>query len=497
MDLSLYQSGENRKELEMALDHYQSDKLKLQAAKFLISNMYLHFHREVKFTRQNNKTVDFNVFEFESGELISKAIDSIRNIPGIKFRNEIISDTQSISSEELIDHIDLAFEVWKNKSWASHLSFDQFCEFILPYRAYREPIESWRDDLSQRYSWLNDSIGKIGNDPVEVCTIVNNELRSWLKFDWDRGSKTLHDQGISEILQNKHGKCVDLVVMATCAMRAQGIPVAIDEAPHWAHRAYGHTWNVVLNKDGVCIPFGGAEKNPGEHDAILSYVKVGKIFRNCFARQPGNLLEQVDDVQNVPPLFYRVNLKDVTQEYVDVGNILLNDLKLKTDPDDEVAYICIYNGGQWRPIYWSSLDGNNAEFKNMDKNNVLYLPATYSNGRVNPVGKPFVYTKSEEIETIQNAGRYYKEVILKYNNKMFDETLRDGSVRDYPIKKDYRYRLAYWDDKWVYLNSQTADTSYLICKNVPKGTLYKLEYLDYGNTGQRPFILNNGEQEFL
>ena len=41
------------------------------------------------------------------------------------------------------------------------------------------------------------------------------------------------------------------------------------------------------------------------------------------------------------------------------------------------------------------------------------------------------------------------------------------------------------------------NTSYIQYENVPKGALYKLEYLDYGNTGQRPFIMKNGIQEFL
>ncbi len=254
-----------------------------------------------------------------------------------------------------------------------------------------------------------------------------------------------------------------------------GIPVAIDEAPRWGHRAYGHTWNVVLDKNGKCIPFGGAEKNPGEHDAILDYVKVGKIFRNRFARQPGNLLEVVDDIQNIPPLFYRMNLEDVTHEYVKVGNVLLDDLEVESD--DKIAYICLYNGAKWRPIHWSLLERKNAEFMSMDKNNFLYLPATYKNEMVFPIGEPFVFTKSGEIKGIHTTGELHKELIMTHCNKMFDETLRDGSVREYPVKKDYRYRLAYWKDNWIYLQSQTADTSYVKYTNVPKGALYKLEYL--------------------
>lgn len=43
LDRSLSQAGDNRKELEAVLLHYQNDTLKQQAARFLIENMDAHY----------------------------------------------------------------------------------------------------------------------------------------------------------------------------------------------------------------------------------------------------------------------------------------------------------------------------------------------------------------------------------------------------------------------------------------------------------------------
>lgn len=60
---------------------------------------------------------------------------------------EKIYDSKIITADYLIENIDLSFEVWKKYPWNKHLSFDDFCEFILPYRIANEPLSNWQKKI--------------------------------------------------------------------------------------------------------------------------------------------------------------------------------------------------------------------------------------------------------------------------------------------------------------------------------------------------------------
>ena len=55
-----------------------------------------------------------------------------------------VYDCHVIKAEYLIENIDLAFAAWQKRPWRHSLSFDEFCEWILPYRIGDEPLENWR-----------------------------------------------------------------------------------------------------------------------------------------------------------------------------------------------------------------------------------------------------------------------------------------------------------------------------------------------------------------
>lgn len=44
----------------------------------------------------------------------------------------------------LIQNIDLAFKVWKERPWNKNLCFEDFCELILPCRIANEKLSDWR-----------------------------------------------------------------------------------------------------------------------------------------------------------------------------------------------------------------------------------------------------------------------------------------------------------------------------------------------------------------
>ena len=87
-----------------------------------------------------------------------------------------VYDAQVITSNYLIENIDLAFKVWKKYPWNRSLDFDDFCEFILPYRIDNEPLSSWRKLYYEHYTPILDSLYH-GEDVVYACRMVCGELK--------------------------------------------------------------------------------------------------------------------------------------------------------------------------------------------------------------------------------------------------------------------------------------------------------------------------------
>jgi hypothetical protein len=58
-------------------------------------------------------------------------------------------DLHIISADYLIDNIDRAFDDWQNGNWATHLNFEEFCEYLLPYKvAECQSFDNWREYFS-------------------------------------------------------------------------------------------------------------------------------------------------------------------------------------------------------------------------------------------------------------------------------------------------------------------------------------------------------------
>jgi hypothetical protein len=112
------------------------DTLKLKAALFLIENMGERYTNDSKELRLYYNFLD-SLFKNEKD---FNRLDSIYKnytlkLPYIAQRR--LPDKKYIKANYLIKNIDEAFESWK-KPWARHLSFEQFCEFLLPYRVHDE-----------------------------------------------------------------------------------------------------------------------------------------------------------------------------------------------------------------------------------------------------------------------------------------------------------------------------------------------------------------------
>ena len=75
----------------------------------------------------------------------------------------------------------------------------------------------------------------------------------------------------------------DYAYLAVYAMRAAGIPVAIEFVPHWENENGAHIFNIVYDNDSTFHDFLGAEKNPDEH-LIQFHNTFPKVYRKTFGK---------------------------------------------------------------------------------------------------------------------------------------------------------------------------------------------------------------------
>ena len=466
----LEKSGTNRPELEKVIDEFQSkeDALKLEAAYFLIGNMEDKGYAGFEVSDSGNNIIGFRALDYSDYNSMTHAWDSIVKVRGKlhQQRIEFIYDYEIISAEYLINNINQAFEVWEKKPWTKFLNFDQFCEYILPYRSTNEPLEDWRSHFEQDYSWLKDSIQDV-NNPTEACALINDEIKSWFRFD-PRFYEHATDLGLTELVEGKMGRCEDMTNLAIYAMRANGVPVMSDFTPYWAKSGNNHAWNAVMGADEKIVIFMGGEANPGHYK--LNQAKA-KVYRKTFALQPGSLASILKENEEAPHYINRNGIVDVTREYVPISDVELQ-LETAIPAGQRFAYICVFNTGEWKAIHWSFIgDDKKVKFTDMG-NDIAYLPAYYVDGKIIPAGKQFILTEEGETEFNEPGSDGITIDLISTTKRVTRETT--DHVEEVFLKAGETFELFYWDGEWISVGKQKASGKPLNFNNVPSGTMYWL-----------------------
>ena len=169
LEVALNHAGDNRMELEEVLLHYEEDTLKHRAAKFLIENMPYHFSAVETMVSPEGKEYYPDITRFDGKESVKRHCDSLFAV-GYRVRKQHVFDIRTLTADYLIDQIDLAFEAW-GKPWAREVSFDDFCRYVLPYRAENEAVCNIRKQLMDTYIPLLDSVGVQSVD--DACRVIN------------------------------------------------------------------------------------------------------------------------------------------------------------------------------------------------------------------------------------------------------------------------------------------------------------------------------------
>ncbi|MDD4033473.1 MAG: hypothetical protein PHS48_09550, partial [Bacteroidales bacterium] len=341
------------------LEHYSKpeDSLKLRAANFLIRGLPDQFHYESatldlydSLARQQTQP---------SVSWLQNTLDSLRTFRGMSL--EIHLDTGLISNEYLIENIEYAFKAWE-LPWCKDLNFDQFCEYILPYKSGNEKPERWRKKLWEEYQWVIKALPPDA-EASQACKLINDSVEKWYTVNLNYNYPV--DIGYTASTWITKGTCYGGSMMILYPLRALGVASTYDYVPRWANRNGDHNWNALYDH-GALIAFNGPDRNPGGHK--IEFIGVGrmffkrpKVFRKTYASQNSSLAYKALPDELIPETFESLRIKDVTSEYIPVSNIQIKAPGLK----DRFAYLCTFDNANWKPVWWGERKKNTVTFYNM------------------------------------------------------------------------------------------------------------------------------------
>ncbi|MBN2461878.1 MAG: transglutaminase domain-containing protein [Candidatus Cloacimonetes bacterium] len=483
----LIRSGDNRNEFLKTIDYFQQkgDTLQLDALYFLLRNMEGHSYYTIALHDSTGTEIPFNVLDHENYDLMIMYLDSLEATKGElhwKLKDQY-NDLETMKSEVLIENIELAFQAWREFPWSQDYDYDIFLEYILPYRGSNEPIESWRPYFMNTFSHItrNESLS---SDPLQIAAQINREARELFGFD-SRFYCNPTDQGITEMLENKLGRCEDMTNFIIYALRANGIPVTSDYTPHWANSGNNHAWNAVVTPEGQAIPFMGCEADPGEYQLSA---KLGKAYRKTFAEQKDNLGCRIKEGEEVPAWLRSKYYTDVTTLYTQVANV---PLLIERDIPDSTRFIflCVFNSGEWQAIHWSEIVDGKAEFSDMGTD-VCYLPMFYYHKELIPAGDAFILDKNCSIKVLSGESIIPEMSLLSVTKKTISGSTENRKISY--LQQGKEYELFFWHNEWQSLGCQTASEDPLIFRDVPANRLYWL--VEKGSKKEERIFTYSNEQ---
>lgn len=413
LEYALISAGRNRPQLEQVLEHYKDDPEKLSAAKFLIENMPAHYSYQGedinRYYELAYKIITSNLTPKEQRDSLLSI--SEKQFLGLEYRT--IPDVKVVTSDFLIHNIDAAFEKWKSCEWASHLTFDDFCEWLLPYKAVElQNLDSWRDTLS---NYFGDAITNMVVDDDQYGTTyytldaVRNNIISKVK-PLGMYNNSGYPLLSAELLHKQtFGRCEDYVNLAVLTYRSVGLPAVIDETPYWGRYRAGHTWYTILSDRG--------EELHAEWDvssvpgwSFFQDKRIPKVYRRKYAINRERVVYKNESAYKYP---FDLCQHDITDKYFRTTDVEIELFKDITSVE-KYAYIATFNGKNidWAIVDYGSIKKGVAKFDKMGRN-VLYLVLVYDGNQLVPASKPFVITKTGEIRYIDLDWHTKETVTLK------------------------------------------------------------------------------------
>ena len=394
---ALDEAGENRPELEKVLQHYKDDKQKLQAVRFLLANMDVHYTPESPAIHRFRQGVD-SLYRHHPNQVEGFYRHAYDALLREYHRNEEEptkrKDAECLKADYLIAHIDSAFRAWKAPCNSSY-GFEHFCHYVLPYRVHREPVSRWNAYYKEMYA---GKLAKVRNRQRNKFYTqgVFDKLNNGYIFNAYYPSGDMPEFPLDFLDSTLINSCMGDASRCVALFRSFGLPASIDFVPQWGDRSMGHSWAVFLPDEHRSFPFSGGEEIH-THFFNRSEGKLPKVFRRMYAKQDA-MEEIADENHPVPELFRDRCLMDVTRNYVDAYDV---EVSLFPEVKDKWVYLSVFDNRDWKIVHYAKRKGDKATFTAMGCD-IVYLPVCFDEyeGTI-PAGLPFILQSDGRIRTLE------------------------------------------------------------------------------------------------
>lgn len=395
LEWALASAEENREELEKVLEHYASHPEKKKAAEFLIANMPLHYGYYGA-ELDSVEEVLRPLMGYDGMILVdSKAKEKWGKFPFYALPRKW--DVKTLHADYIIDNIDRAYDQYKKRLWNADLAFEDFCEYILPYRICDEPLTSWRAAYEKKFAQRLDSLYH-GDDVLEACRIVKKLVDDDLPNKYNAEISTPHRSALA-LLNNHVGQCRDDCDRYIYAMRACGIPVTADMTIVSPEHDGGHEWMTVRdNKTGLFIPFGYDGMTLTREETIWDRRTKGKVYRYKYGENIARNDREEAPMSHDIAVLCHPRLYDVTDNYFGSNKI---NIPCNAKRNEKIC-LGVCPKGHFLPIDMGKWTwGGKVQFQNVEPN-VLFFPIVRHEGKDwEACGDAFRVTKDGKIQYFQ------------------------------------------------------------------------------------------------
>ena len=383
---SLLLAGDNRKELIAVLDHYQHDSLKYRAALFLVDHMKWHFSNftgveiDPKYDScYSDIDLRFNILSegrylrdlsspemrsfFARQESYSKKLLTSQSFQKTKLLDKYVPDVSQISKTFLIKHIDNAFKLRETNLYVKKMSFESFCNYILPYR-------SCRYEIFTNGKQLNDMFAKYmakGSNFIDKMKWYNAYVFR-MKCLYGKSSSK-ETTGIYDLFYGKHD-CVGVASHCTDISRACGIPMVTDYITSHRYFFSRHYFSSVLSGSNHWISFTPEQDVLGEFN-FQAYTGLNTL-RFTYAAQKNSPYFLKNSDEQVPNIFNDPCISEVTHLYKNVSPVKLR----VPSTTNRLAYLAVFEKGRegLAPATWGEIDSmGHVTYRNVIYN-TFYFP---------------------------------------------------------------------------------------------------------------------------
>jgi hypothetical protein len=496
LERALESAENNRVELEKVLDHYAHDSLKYKAACFLIENMAYYHYYSGEELEHKKQFFEILARRNRSSNTITDSLD--REMASMNLGETVVKrDIREVGFEYLVNNIEWAFKVWEEQPWGKNVSFEDFCEYILPYRINDEDLTYWREDIYNKYNQLLNDIRHLpeAEDPLFVSQVLFDSLRrtpvhfsSYHYYDYHVGPK---------IAEWRSGNCQQQADAAIYIYRALGLPCGFDMMPMRGDGNVSHLWNFIIDKDKNSHFF-SLSYSSGQITKIKEYPHPkGKVYRSTFSLNP-ELLDSKKEKNTIYPFFRYPRFKDVTHQYTPIEQTLnfpLSYLYNKLSSGD-VVYLCQATRLKWIPVAASRYKNKQLIFDNIE-GNIVFTLALYKDNTIIPISDPFYLDEESNIHVFSaqkemvKATLYHKyKLDFGFRQKLEGGVFEGSNVRDFS-KKDTLFTITERPNRLYSTVTLNSDKEYRYVRYIgPDGGYCNIaEVAFYESADQQAFPL--------